>query len=785
MFVICFSFLNLILYLNQLNSVAGQPNAFLPVLDAIPSPLLQDLPGQYGLAFNGQFGQRFGQRFQPHPQLHHQIEPVRQEPEQVITYQPLLEPHNQIPAAHLQLNEPISGQFENHHPFKNNNQHRNNLKSMLENQQQRPNMNKQRTDEYGNHLIIDNLNAPENQMYENKKTGGKESDALEDLIPQPDKKPNKYEKGIDDLSGIPDPLAQNTPLGAMVSKMEEMLAKEDDEKKKKEDKETKEPDLEPDENPEKENEEKPELNQEMNQGDKEEKPEPNANAENTESEDDYNLNFAGDEKKQTPKDELGDELKTYRTMKNANKKSANAKQQTKSTSSGSIRPGEQFGQKLNSKMNKRLNAQNLHQKLNQNLHQRLREKSNRKANLKLSSKIPNLKPPSNARPSVVITANQPKVNRIVNAKLNPIGSKKQKLLQRNLASETPKTTNRQMLKATRKSRQPTVNQKSNDVQRSSTVDNRLTAVSQDQLRNAKNLTEVSESKTLEQLQMDEDADPELIMKDFDSSDDAKSQDATTLDEFPSYNQLINNFENAELNTHEKFWSLDLEEIDPYKKVDISSYFNNNHNNHNKDKQDTNQPPDDLPIKKDQQVNDDRPSKQSDKQPYQNNRKKMERTTTQTTTTLEPETTTQQEQPEQYEQQEQNEQQDQQDQQEQNEQQEQKEQYEQQEQNEQHEQPEQHEQQEQKEQQQKPAKSEKEETVEGLEMQQFIEDSQPENLNDEVRTEMENANLNEGLNENILERKLSVIKQRSMQSNRRPTITGQSLIFNSKRLKNKF
>lgn len=734
MFLILFSFFNLFNNFFLITNVAGQPNAFhLPVLDAIPTPLLQDLPGQYSMAFNGQFGQRF-------PPPHNQIEPVRQEQngQMISTYQPMIDPHNQMP-SHLQIND---------------NDHQDHFKKMLENQRQN-NLN---------HLIIDNLN----EQYDNKKVNDNKEEthsdlngSLEALIPIPSKDPStKYEKGnAHDLTDIPDPLNINTPLGQMVSKMEELLAKEEEDKKKK-DKE--EPEKEPKESEDDNQDEKTEMNQD--------------NQENTE--DDYmNANFPFyDKEKKLSNDEQSDDFKNYRTMKNANKKQPNSKKQQQQ------RPSD-FGMKLNSKMTKRLNTGNLHQKLNQNLHKRLREKSIQKSIAKLENpKMTNLKQSSTSKlTSTSTNQNSQEVKRIVNQKLNPIynpvGYRKQKLLQLNLASGSEKPieidSQKQTLKtATRKAKtQMSINQKTTEITRMPpVVSPTLKSIKKsplisahEQLKNIKNLTE-GESKTLEHLQIDADVDPELIVKDFDTSYDAKNHDASTLDEFPSYNQLINNFENAELNTQEKFWSLDLEEIDPYKKVDFSSYFLN------KDKLDNNQQMnDDLSNKQKDQLNNDElqqsdnggvqahQAKNSEKQ-YQNEAKpsrskKMERTTIKTTTTTTPEpeekleinyqqeTTTQQE-----------------------------------------------------EQQQQIVKTEKDDSLDNIEMQQYIEDSQPENLNenDEIKVDVENSSesITETPNENgsnVVERRLPPSKQRSIGSNKamkQTAITGQSLIFDSKRLGNK-
>lgn len=209
MFFKLINLINFILIL--IKNVAGQ-NPFLPaVLDAIPSPLLQDLPGnlnQYGMAFNGQFGQRYP----PH---------LRQEaPEQqVITYQPLLElgKPDHLP-DHLNLNA------QSHHSYKNRHQnHLNPHSSTIFGNQRQQNNNDQP------HLINDNLNdnnfeiiqddgQNENQNDNNQqqKTSDKDNipDPLEALIPHvPKKDENNDDKNGDDLSNIPDPLAENTPLG--------------------------------------------------------------------------------------------------------------------------------------------------------------------------------------------------------------------------------------------------------------------------------------------------------------------------------------------------------------------------------------------------------------------------------------------------------------------------------------------------------------------------------------------------------------------------------------------
>ena len=136
----------LINFISILNYVAGQPGAFLPVLDTIPGTLLQDLPGQYGMAFNGAgFNGQFGQRFPPQHQL-------RQPELNNLNYQPL-----------LQLNKP--GQLTNHQQqqqnlhsaFKNRLRNNNNSpeSTIFENQRHQtynPNNENQ------NHLINDNLN---------------------------------------------------------------------------------------------------------------------------------------------------------------------------------------------------------------------------------------------------------------------------------------------------------------------------------------------------------------------------------------------------------------------------------------------------------------------------------------------------------------------------------------------------------------------------------------------------------------------------------------------------
>lgn len=127
------------------------------------------------------------------------------------------------------------------------------------------------------------------------------------------------------------------------------------------------------------------------------------------------------------------------------------------------------------------------------------------------------------------------------------------------------------MKASRKPKSAVSNAKPNDIARQSPTINKLK--SKDQLKSSTtNATSEAESKSLHVEEEIED--PDLMMKDLDSAYYAKNQEASTLDDLPSYNQLINNFENAELNEKEKFWSIDLEEIDPYKKIDLDSYFLN-------------------------------------------------------------------------------------------------------------------------------------------------------------------------------------------------------------------